>query len=274
MTTSWTIGERTLDVGDRPLLMGVLNVTPDSFSDGDRFFDPDVALEQARSLIAAGADLIDVGGESTRPGAEEVPDDEQIRRVVPAIEAIAAESDVPVSVDTRSAVVARAAVRAGASVVNDVSALRHDRDMPSACAEMSCGVVLMHMRGTPHDMRARTEYDDVIGEVVAELREGMPFHNEVWRAYRTEGAKYTVKGNKFGARPWQFFDLKNDPGEQNNLLNDPDWAEEVARHHRLLAQTLIDTDDPFVLAPAMDCDGVNTASYHLMEDSERKLFSE
>jgi len=173
MTSTWTIGERTLDTGGRPLVMGVLNVTPDSFSDGGRFLEPDAAVAQARSMISTGADLLDVGGESTRPGADDIPDDEQIRRVVPVIRAIAAESDVPVSIDTRSAVVARAAVEAGAVIVNDVSALRHDPEMPASCAAMSCGVVLMHMRGTPHDMRERTGYDDVLAEVVSELREAL-----------------------------------------------------------------------------------------------------
>jgi dihydropteroate synthase len=169
MASTWTLRDRSVDCGTRTLVMGVLNVTPDSFSDGGRFFEPAAAVRQALAMVAEGADLLDVGGESTRPGAEEVSDEEQIRRVVPIIREVSAATDVPISVDTRSAAVARAAVDAGASIVNDVSALLHDPEMAATCADLKCGVVLMHMRGTPDDMRSRTEYGDVVGEVTDEL---------------------------------------------------------------------------------------------------------
>jgi len=149
--------------------MGVLNVTPDSFSDGGRHFGPEAALAQARRLIAEGADLIDIGGESTRPGATPVPEDEEIARVVPLIAAIRAESAIPISVDTMKPSVARAAVAAGASLWNDVTALRHSPDSLATAAELGCEVVLMHMQGEPGTMQAEPRYDDVVAEVAAFL---------------------------------------------------------------------------------------------------------
>ncbi|HVI31969.1 dihydropteroate synthase [Phenylobacterium sp.] len=145
--------------------MAVTNVTPDSFSDGGRFLDPDRALAHARRLIADGADILDVGGESTRPGAEPVDEAEEIARVVPLIRAIRAERDVAVSVDTMKPAVARAAVGAGAAIWNDVSALRHAPDSLDVAAELGCDVVLMHMQGEPRTMQAEPRYADVVGEV-------------------------------------------------------------------------------------------------------------
>jgi dihydropteroate synthase len=167
------IGDRPLPVGERTLVMGVVNVTPDSFSDGGRHLEPEAAVRHGLRLVEEGADLLDVGGESTRPGAAGVSAEEQVRRVVPVIRELASAVDVPISVDTRSAAVAREALQAGASVVNDVSGLRHDPGMAGVCAEHGCAVVLMHMRGTPADMRERTDYDDVVADVVAELRGAM-----------------------------------------------------------------------------------------------------
>ncbi len=152
--------------------MGIVNVTPDSFSDGGRHVDPAAAVGFASRLVDEGADVIDVGGESTRPGADEIPDDEQISRTAPVIRELAQRfPDVPVSIDTRSAAVARAAVAAGATIVNDVSGLAHDPAMCAAVAETSAAAIVMHMRGTPADMRERTEYIDVVGEVLDELSE-------------------------------------------------------------------------------------------------------
>ena len=148
--------------------MGIVNVTPDSFSDGGRFRDVGPALARARELAAAGADLLDVGGESTRPGAAEVTADEELARVLPVIRAIRAELELPVSVDTRKAEVADAALRAGAEVVNDVSALGDPR-MAAVVAGAGAGVILMHMRGTPATMQSLARYDDVAAEVAAEL---------------------------------------------------------------------------------------------------------
>ena len=148
--------------------MGILNVTPDSFTDGGRHFDPEAAVERARTLVAEGADLIDVGGESTRPGAEPVDAEEEMRRVLPVIERLGDPAAAPlVSVDTSKAAVARAALEAGAHVVNDVTALRGDPDMAGVVAERGAGLVLMHMQGTPRTMQRRPTYEDVIGDVAA-----------------------------------------------------------------------------------------------------------
>jgi dihydropteroate synthase len=149
--------------------MGVINVTPDSFSDGGRFDDLDAALQQARRLIADGADILDIGGESTRPHAEPVDEAQEISRVVPLIRAIRAESDVQMSIDTMKPAVARAAVEAGATIWNDVTALRHERESLAVAAELGCDVVLMHMQGEPRTMQAEPHYDDVVAEVVGFL---------------------------------------------------------------------------------------------------------
>lgn len=150
--------------------MGVLNVTPDSFSDGGRFADADAAVERGVRMVADGADLIDVGGESTRPGADDVPLEEELRRVVPVIERLAREVTVPISIDTRRAAVARAACAAGARVVNDVSAGR-DPGMFDVVRDAGVGLVLMHMRGEPRTMQEAPTYDDVVAEVSAYLRQ-------------------------------------------------------------------------------------------------------
>ena len=144
---------------------GVINVTPDSFSDGGRFAEPGAALAQARRLIADGADSLDIGGESTRPGARPVAQADEIARVVPLIRAIRAESAVPISIDTMKPAVARAAVAAGATIWNDVTALRHAPDSLTVAAELGCEVVLMHMQGQPGTMQVEPHYDNVVAEV-------------------------------------------------------------------------------------------------------------
>jgi dihydropteroate synthase len=149
--------------------MGVVNVTPDSFSDGGRFLDPGAALSHARALVEAGADILDIGGESTRPGAEPVDEAEEIARVAPLIEAMRAESAVRISVDTMKPAVARAAVAAGADIWNDVTALRWAPDSLSTAAELGCEVVLMHMLGEPRTMQDDPRYEDVVAEVTAFL---------------------------------------------------------------------------------------------------------
>ena len=153
----------------RPLVMGVVNVTPDSFSEGGRFAAPAAALAHARALIADGADLLDIGGESTRPGADPVSAADEIARVVPLIAAIRAESGLPISVDTMKPAVARAAMAAGATNWNDVTALRHAPDSLATAAELGCEVVLMHMQGEPRTMQAEPHYGDVVAEVAAFL---------------------------------------------------------------------------------------------------------
>jgi dihydropteroate synthase len=164
---TWRIRGRTLSL-ERPLVVGILNVTPDSFSDGGRWTDPAAAFEQARRMVDEGADMVDVGGESTRPGSAAVGDDEEMARVLPLLRAIRAELDVAVSVDTRKAAVARAALAEGADAINDVSALA-DPEMASTVAASGAGLVLMHMRGTPETMQTLTDYRDVAEEVAAEL---------------------------------------------------------------------------------------------------------
>jgi len=163
------LGAHALDLAT-PRIMGVLNITPDSFSDGGRFLAPDAALAEARALVAAGADLIDVGGESTRPGAAPVAIDEELRRVVPIVARLAAELGVPVSIDTTKPEVMRAAVEAGATLINSIDALRAPGALAAAAA---CGVpvCLMHMQGEPRTMQDDPRYGDVVGEVAAFLRE-------------------------------------------------------------------------------------------------------
>jgi dihydropteroate synthase len=153
--------------------MGVLNVTPDSFSDGGRFRSPAAAIRHAEQMAAEGADLIDVGGESTRPGSEPVPLEEELNRVMPVIRALAKRLRAPISIDTSKAEVARRAIEAGASMVNDVTALRGDPAMPAVVARAGASVVLMHMRGTPATMQRRPRYRDVVAEVKAFLAEAI-----------------------------------------------------------------------------------------------------
>ena len=160
---------------DRPLLMGIVNVTPDSFFDGGRFCDPQRAVAHALRLVEEGADLLDIGAESTRPGALPVDEQEERRRLVPVVTAVAKAVSVPISVDTSKAEVARAAIDAGAIMVNDVTALRGDSAMVDVVAQAGAGLVLMHMQGTPHTMQHAPRYDDVVGEVAQFLAERVRF---------------------------------------------------------------------------------------------------
>jgi dihydropteroate synthase len=161
----WTIGDRVLDVSRRGLVMGVLNITPDSFSDGGKFFTSDKAIEQGLRMAAEGADIIDVGGESTRPGSEPVDAHEELRRVSGVIENLRAKIDVLISIDTSKAAVAAAAIEAGASIVNDVTGGRGDERMLPLVAETKSALIVMHMQGTPRTMQVRPRYTDVIEEI-------------------------------------------------------------------------------------------------------------
>jgi dihydropteroate synthase len=154
-----------LPLGERTLLMGILNVTPDSFSDGGKYLDAADAVKRGLELVDEGADIIDVGGESTRPTAPDVEEEEEIRRVVPVIEALAKRIKAPVSVDTRKSAVAKRALEAGAQMINDVSALHHDPAMLAVAAGGGAPLVLMHMRGTPATMHRQTEYKDLMREI-------------------------------------------------------------------------------------------------------------
>jgi len=153
--------------------MGVLNVTPDSFSDGGRFFDYDRAVARALEMAREGADIIDIGGESTRPGSAGVSAAEELKRVLPVVEAVAAKAGIPVSIDTRKSEVAEEALKAGASVVNDVSGLRHDSGMADVAVKYGASIIVMHMKGAPENMQSNPAYTDLIGEITGFLKESI-----------------------------------------------------------------------------------------------------
>jgi len=167
----WKIGNRVLDVSTQGLVMGVLNVTPDSFSDGGRFLLPEKAVESGLRMAAEGADIIDVGGESTRPGAEPVDAKEELQRVIPVIEELTNKIDIPISIDTSKAQVARAAMNAGVSIVNDVTGGRGDKEMIPLVAEHRAAFVILHMQGTPRTMQMDPDYTDVVSEVADFFRQ-------------------------------------------------------------------------------------------------------
>mgnify|MGYP003577016041 CR=1 FL=1 len=166
---------RLLEFSDHPLIMGVVNVTPDSFFDGGRFFDAAAAVAHALRLVEEGADLLDIGAESTRPGADVVNEAEECRRAIPVVTAVAKAVTIPVSIDTSKAAVARAALDAGASLVNDVTALRGDSAMADLIAKAGAGIVLMHMQGTPRTMQQAPRYDDVVVEISEFFEERISF---------------------------------------------------------------------------------------------------
>ena len=168
--TGWQLRTRRLELPRRPLLMGIVNVTPDSFSDGGLFASTSAAIEQALRLAEQGADILDIGGESTRPYSEAVSAEEELRRVIPVIAAIARQSRTPISIDTSKAVVAAEAIRAGAEIINDVTALGGDPAMLAVARESSAGVCVMHMQGTPQTMQDNPSYGDVVAEVLEYLR--------------------------------------------------------------------------------------------------------
>lgn len=161
----WQLRTRELSFGQLPLLMGIVNVTPDSFSDAGKFFDPQIAVEHGLQLVADGADILDIGGESTRPYAEPVSADEELRRVLPVIEALAAQNAVLLSIDTSKAVVARAALEAGVEIINDVTGLTGDLEMLALAAESNAGVCAMHMQGTPQTMQDDPRYGNLVEEI-------------------------------------------------------------------------------------------------------------
>jgi len=161
--------EKTLSLGTKVLIMGILNVTPDSFSDGGRFLDPALAIDQAQKMVAEGADIIDIGGESTRPGSSYVSEEEEIERIRPIVEALGKCMDIPLSIDTRKAAVAQMALDCGVSIVNDVSAMQDDPRMAQVVQESGAGVVLMHRQGQSGTMQKTPHYSDVVAEVKAFL---------------------------------------------------------------------------------------------------------
>jgi dihydropteroate synthase len=167
--------DRSLVLGERTVIMGVINVTPDSFSDGGALMDRAAAVDAAVQMVELGAGIIDVGGESTRPGAAAVDAAEEQRRVIPIVEALATRVAVPISIDTYKAATAEAAIAAGASIVNDVSGLRYEPDLGRVVAHGGSAIVLMHTRGRSRDMYRQASYGDVVAEVLDELRESISF---------------------------------------------------------------------------------------------------
>jgi len=164
---------RTFNLGERTLLMGVLNITPDSFSDGGRFFDKDKAIARGIKMAEEGADIIDIGGESTRPGSKPLGLEEELHRVLPVIEVLSRETDIPISIDTYKSEVASRAIEAGAEIINDISGLHFDPDLAGVAAKERTPIVLMHIRGTPETMQKDVHYDSLFSEIIAHLREGI-----------------------------------------------------------------------------------------------------
>ena len=162
-------GTNRLELGLRTLIMGILNVTPDSFSDGGTFFDAEKAVNRALEMVKAGADIIDVGGESTRPFSNAITSEEEMQRVIPVIQAVAPRITVPISIDTTKATVAEKAIKAGASIINDIGALRMDPGIADVAARYNVPLVLMHMQGTPRNMQVEPHYDDLFAEIDAFL---------------------------------------------------------------------------------------------------------
>jgi dihydropteroate synthase len=175
----WHLPDRVLSIGRRPLVMGIVNVTPDSFSDGGHYSDADAAVAHGLRLVEQGADLLDIGGESTRPGALPVPLDEELRRVLPVVTQLAKQITIPLSIDTSKAEVARACLDAGVHIVNDVTALGGDPGMVSIAVAARAGVILMHMKGTPQTMQLAPHYDDVAGEVSGFLEQRLHIVGEM-----------------------------------------------------------------------------------------------
>ena len=168
---AWKIRDRSFNWGERTYVMGILNVTPDSFSDGGEFNSIATALTQAREMTDNGADIIDIGGESTRPQAEAIAIEEELRRVIPVIKQLRRESSIPISIDTTKAAVAEAAIAAGADIVNDISGATYDEEMLPTVARLQVPIVLMHIRGNPKTMQSLTDYRDVVAEVKDFLHE-------------------------------------------------------------------------------------------------------
>jgi dihydropteroate synthase len=171
MKISWN--NFTLDFSKKTCIMGILNVTPDSFSDGGHFFDKTTAIKRALQMAEEGADIIDIGGESTRPGSEPLPVEEELKRTIPVIEALIKETTIPISIDTYKSKVAKRALDAGASMVNDISGLRFDPGMPGIVSQYKIPVVIMHIKGAPKDMQKNPVYEALIPEIMDYFREGI-----------------------------------------------------------------------------------------------------
>jgi len=223
VTREWKIRRRALVYGERTLVMGVLNVTPDSFSDGGQFFSFAKAIAHAEQMISEGADIIDVGGESTRPGSDFVSEAEELRRVIPIIERLA--SAIPISIDTTKASVARAALQSGAEIVNDISGLRFEPSIAGEAARAGAGLVLMHSRGTPKNMQKLPRVDDIISEVIGGLGQSLAI-----------AEKHGVRRNAIAIDPGLGFGMS---GAQN--------VEVIARLAEIVSQF---ADLPLMIGPS------------------------
>lgn len=169
LAKTWRLKKRTIEFGDIPAVMGIVNVTPDSFSDGGNYSDHDAAVTHGLRLVNDGADILDIGGESTRPYSDPVSIEEELSRVIPVIERLAAKTDLPVSIDTSKAEVARAALDAGAEIINDVTGLQGDQAMIEVALQSGAGICAMHMQGTPQSMQDNPQYEDVVEEILRYL---------------------------------------------------------------------------------------------------------
>ena len=207
-------GGRTLELGARTLVMGVINVTPDSFSDGGVFLDPAHAVEAGMQMVAHGADLLDVGGESTRPGAHALDAGEERKRVLPVIAGLASRVNVPISVDTYKASIARAALEAGATMVNDISGLRYEPDLAQVVARSRAPIILMHTRGRSKEMYKQAVYNEVVDEVLDELRESIAFARGAGIA---KDAVLVDPGLGFAKEPTHSYEVLGRLGEFSDL---------------------------------------------------------
>lgn len=203
-----------LDFSERTCVMGVLNVTPDSFSDGGRFFNRKTAIRRALEMARDGADIIDIGGESTRPGSRDVDAAEEIGRICPVIEAAAGRINIPISVDTRKARVAESAIKAGARIVNDVSGLKNDGKMASVVAKYKAALIVMHMKGTPRDMQESPVYRDVVADIIKSLEESLAIAK---RAGVSEDKIIIDPGIGFGKTVGHNLEILNRLGEFKSL---------------------------------------------------------
>lgn len=210
---TWQTSRREIELSS-PVVMGILNVTPDSFSDGGRFHELDDAVEQLDELLTSGADIVDVGGESTRPGAESVTVTEELERVLPVIETAARQTDVPISIDTTKSAVAQAALEAGAEIINDISGLRFDAGIADIAARNRAGLVLMHIRGRPRTMQRDIHYDDLLGEVISQLRQSA---NRALEAGCDRRQLVVDPGIGFGKTPEHNLTLINEVGRIGEL---------------------------------------------------------
>ncbi|HVQ12515.1 MAG TPA: dihydropteroate synthase [Vicinamibacterales bacterium] len=207
-------GGRTLELGARTLVMGVINVTPDSFSDGGLFRDSAHAVEAGMQMVADGADLLDVGGESTRPGAQALDAAEERKRVLPVIEGLASKVNVPISIDTYKASIAKAALEAGATMVNDISGLRYEPDLAQVVARSRAPIILMHTRGRSKDMYKQAVYNEVVDEVLDELRESIAFAGGAGIA---RDAVLVDPGLGFAKEPMHSYEVLGRLGEFSDL---------------------------------------------------------